>query len=181
MMLTLLTLAYAYPVDKPTNYEVNVELNGYLPVLSGREGVAKLEFAMKVQGKKASSELNVMSHELTSFRVTLNDSVLPFNVDNVRAFFPLTTIEYAPTGKVNKTDAPKRTLPAAIPGLDVQRLPELTYLPIEFPAQELQIGSKWEFSRAINGAPFNYRCELKEVSDKTLKVWVTFDQTAKNF
>lgn len=182
MILTLLSLAYAYPIDAYTHYDVKVELNGYLPVLSGREGVAKLDFAMKVQGKRATaSDQQVLSHELTSFRVTLNDSVLPFNVDNVRAFFPLTTIELAPSGKVTKTDAPKKTLPAAIPGLDVQRLPELTYLPIEFPQHDLQIGSKWDFSRLINGAPFNYHCELSEVSEKTLKVWVSFDQTAKNF
>ena len=41
---------------------------------------------------------------------------------------------------MHESDAPNVKLPVRLPGLDVKRFPDITYVPIQFPDRELKTG-----------------------------------------
>jgi hypothetical protein len=98
-------------------------------------------------------------------------------VDNIKEFFPKTTITVLPTGKVTKTDAPDKRLPVQLPGLDVKRFPEISFLPIELPDSPLEVGREWTFSRSFSGSPIEYRCKVASLEGDRATIEVTLEQT----
>ena len=168
-MLTALLLAYQLPLA-PMNYDLRVVFTGMIPILGGNEGEADVRLGVQVQGLGVKDNVAKATSELTSAKLIFNGGTLPLTLDNVKDFFPKTTVEFSPQGKILKSDAPDVDLPVRLPGLDVKRFPDITYLPVEFPNKELAIGDKWSFEKSFAGSPVTYECELTKLDEKTATI-----------
>lgn len=159
MLFLALALWPKYDLSvRPTfAYELTVDVDGDLPLLGWKPGKVRLEIEFEVISLKPGTDGTFQAkHRLVSFRSSLNGAPLPFRLENVSGFFPETSISYLPNGKVVKTTAKDHDLPAAIPGLDPRRFPEMTYLPIEFPDTEVEL---WNFQRQMGADQMDFNVE----------------------
>ncbi|HMS53895.1 MAG TPA: hypothetical protein PKA27_00715 [Fimbriimonadaceae bacterium] len=178
-MLALLAFAYVFPKDA-IRYDVNVRFNGFLPVFGGQEGSAEIFLGISVKGVAEDADGNPQAEsELVSAKVKFMGETLPFNEDNMQSYFPKTTVSFHPLGKMLKTNAPDVQLPIRLPGLDLKRFPEITYLPIEFPKETLVQGQKWTFIRSLGGADATYTVTATTVDDTKAELSVEVAQTAQ--
>lgn len=180
--LVLAAGTYSLPEGRVLQYEMAVSLDGYLPIFGGQEAKAELALGVKVSGLSADAEGNARaSSELTAVKVTFNGAEMPFGVANVQTYFPKTTISLSPLGKVLKSDAPTGSLPVRLPGLDIKRFPEISFLPLELPEGGLAEGKSWTFARTYNGVPMAYQAQVKGMKEGVAEVSVTVDQSATWF
>jgi hypothetical protein len=176
MLLTALKIAFALPASG-IQYDVNIQFDGYLPVLGGSEGKVNADLGLSVKGDGLDDKGNQKAvSDLTSMNLIWNGDKMPFTVDNVRPFFPKTTITYAPNGKILSTDAPDVQLPVRLPGLDVKRFPDITYLPIEFPEEGVGIGVPFKFQKKFGDSAVDYQATVTGVEGSTVKVAVKMTQ-----
>lgn len=174
-MILLAGIGYGLLAGQSAQFEVQIDFDGYLPVLGGKEAKATVKMAIDVAGLNSESgELLRASSEIAKFQMVLDEAELPFTANNVRAFFPKTTVSFNRRGKATETDAPKTKLPVRLPGLDSQRFPEITYLPLELPAAEEE---SFEFTRAFNGLPVKY--SVTRSADQAFKF--TLNQTGTRY
>lgn len=191
--LTLLSFASAEPVtyrlpENPLQYQVQVEFDGFVPVLGGQEGVFDVKIGMVVKGLSPDEEKNPRAEsDLTELEVRFNGAPLPFTVDNVRPFFPKNVLSHTPQGKIVKTDAPDVSLPIRLPGLDAKRFPDITYLPIEFPEGPLEPDKSFSFEKKFGDSKVSYTVTLKRQEGETLflslklnQAYETLEDEAKN-
>lgn len=163
-------------------YTLTATFDGFIPILGGQEGKVDVKMLVNVSPTAKPLEGNQQaSLEIGSFAISFNGAVLPLGIENVTSFFPKTTIQFDPTGKVTKTDAKKVLSPVRLPGLDPQRLPEISFLPIEFPSSGIEIGSTWTFKRQFSGADLNYVCKLDKIDGSTVTILADLDQAYENF
>lgn len=180
-MIEFLALAQApaYSLPKsPIRYELEVGFEGFIPILKGANGKAQVLMGISVQGLPAQDGTMRAAHEATRFRVTLNDAQLPFTLANVKPMLPRTEISLEPNGVVKFTTAPDRDLPVTLPGLDIKRFPEVSYLPIVLP-QSAAVGTKWSFERSYSGYPMRYEAVIEKRDGALLEVGVAVSQTIK--
>lgn len=174
-ILLLAGLAYSFVPNSEVRYKLEVAMDGYLPVLGGKEGAAKLQVEFAVVGLPAVDGLPRTEHRPLHFKAWLNDATLPFTIENVSSFFPKAAVTFWPSGKVKSTTAPDKPLPAALPGLDLRRFAEMTYLPCEFP----QSGAdRWSFSREMGGYPMRFEAKIIEKNGTKIVIELTPNQTA---
>lgn len=170
---------YAFPEGRTLQYDMSVSLDGYLPIFGGQEAKAELALGVKVSGLAPDSDGNARAcSELVAVKVMFNGAEMPFGVANVQTYFPKTTISLNPLGKVLKTDAPTGSLPVRLPGLDIKRFPEISFLPLELPEGGLAEGKAWTFSRTYNGVPMAYQAQVRAMKEGVAEVAVTVDQIA---
>lgn len=181
LALTLAPLAYEFRSSTRLNYDVQVEFNGFLPILGGNEGKVLVKMGVDVAGGEPGPDRLKATNQISAFEVVFNGAKLPLTLDNVVEYFPKTQVELSPLGKILSTDAPDKKLPMRLPGLDVKHFPEITYLPIELPAEEVETGTKWEFQRDFGGAPIRYQCEALSNDSGVWKIKVHLDQTITDF
>jgi hypothetical protein len=173
-----LPLTYAFPPAPKTLYDVRVVFEGYIPILGGQEG--KVEVTMRVAAKGESPDADAnprASSEIETFKLIFNGGELPLGLESVRAFFPKTTISLSPQGKVLKTDAPDTKLPVKLPGLDVKRFPDITYLPIQFPEEGVEVGKAFSYRKTFGDSEVLYRVTPKAIDDKTVTLEITLEQS----
>ena len=144
--LVLAPAAYKFDAGALHTYKVNVQFEGYLPVLGGNEGIVDVKMGVKVEGLKPEGEALRAASELTAFELNFNEVPLPLTLENAVEYFPRTTIQATPLCKILKSDAPNIALPVRLPGLDVKRFPDITYMPLELPAGGLEAGNSWTFT-----------------------------------
>ena len=154
--------AYRWDAGESATYRLNAVFDGFLPLLGGNEGRADVVLGVRVVGEAAAAPLRRATTEVTEFSLSFNGARLPFGVEAVRDFFPKAGAEFKPQGEVTKNEAPKRSLPVRLPGLAADRLPEITYLPIQFPAGPVEQGATWEFSRDFDGVPLKTSVTWRE-------------------
>ncbi|MBS1724240.1 MAG: hypothetical protein JSS66_14955 [Armatimonadetes bacterium] len=172
----LAPIAYSFGPGTTMTYDVSVQFNGFLPVLGGNEGVVNVKMAVGVEGK-APVESNLQaSNEIQEFELEFNGAKLPLDKANVVEYFPKTTIQIAPTGKILKTDAPDKKLPVKLPGLDVKHFPDITYVPIELPPDGIELSKSWTFKRNFGGSDISYTCTAESAKDSTWHITVKLDQ-----
>lgn len=177
-LAALIPAAYSFPSGKTVSYEMSVALDGNIPILSGEEAKAELKLGVIVGGLEPDAEGRPMAYsDLSSLKVYLNGALLPFELDSIKGFFPKTTVSFSPLGKVLKSDAPDLAVPVRIPGLDVKRFPEISYLPLEFPVGGIEEGKGWAFKRPFNGVDMAYSAELKSVKENVAEIAVKLSQT----
>ena len=114
--------------------------------------------------------------ELTKAKIIFNDATLPLSLENIQDYFPKTTIEFTPLGKILKSDAPDIQLPVRLPGLDVKRFPDISFMPVEFPDKELAVGDKWSFVKSFAGSDVTYECTMKALDEKTATISLAIEQ-----
>ena len=180
MILSLLaatTFAYSFPASA-VNYKVEINFDGYLPIFGGTTAKVDTAIAMKVMGERADAEGKPqVSTDLTDLKVTFDGEAMPFTVENVRPYFPKTTISISPQGKVLKTNAPNVNLPVRLPGLDVKRFPETTFLPVEFPEDALEVGKSFEYKRPFGDSVVNYVVTPTKIEGNTISLTLKVSQS----
>lgn len=158
------TLLYAAPQGTTHDYTLKATFDGFLPILGGNTGVVETNMVVRVDGLTNGSETLKAASEITAFDIAFNGAKLPLGLESVQEFFPRTTIEFSPAGRISKTNAPDLTLPVRLPGLDAKRFPDITYVPIEFDAKTAEVAQEWTFERTFDGAPMVYRCRLESLT-----------------
>lgn len=178
-LLLATVLAYSFTPDTKVSYSVKVGLDGFLPLMGGNEGKVDIEMAVDVKGASGDAGNLKSSSEISEFAISFNGTKLPLDVTNVVEYFPKTTITVSPNGKIIATDAPDKKLPVRLPGLDVKHFPDITYVPIELPTEEVEAGKTWTFSRDFGGAPITYTCTAESVAGNVWSIKVKLAQTYK--
>ncbi len=175
--LATAALLYAFSPTTVATYQFVVTFDGFIPVLGGQEGKVEVKMTVGIQGLKptATGDLQVQS-DIQKAEILFNGAPLPIGLDNIKSYFPKTTVVITPAGKLVKTDAPDIALPVKLPGLDIKRFPDISYLPIEFPAGPVSVGTKWDYSKSFSGSLVNYHCEAKSVTDQAVGIALALDQ-----
>lgn len=169
--------AYGFAQKSEWNYQVNVTFDGFLPILGGNEGKAEVAMGVKVDGLGADGDNQKASNEMTDFALSFNGSKLPLTLENAQDYFPKTTVTITPQGKIVKNDAPDKQLPVKLPGLDVKRFPDITYLPVELPADgKVESGTKWTFTKSFGGSDIDYTCRVDKVEGDLATISVKVHQ-----
>jgi hypothetical protein len=146
-------LAYALPVGVCHTYDLEIVLDGHAPLLGRPTNRIELQLEMKVTGTKAPDAGSLAATvELTAMKSRLNGVSLPFTIEDVRASLPTTNIVFSSLGKV-----------LHLPGVDPKRLPDVSFLPVEFPASPVEVGQSWEFVRRFGGADVRYSATATEL------------------
>jgi len=182
LLLSVGPVVYGWGPDVKAAYDVKVSFDGYLPVLGGTQGKIVVDMNVAVAGL-AAKEAGTLSasSEITEFALEMNGAKMPFTAGNVQAFFPKTTITFEPTGKTLTTDAPNIQLPVKLPGLDVKRFPDITYLPIEFPMEDLKVGQNFEFTKPFGESTAHYQATPTALDDEKVEMKVEFQQAYTSY
>jgi hypothetical protein len=183
-MLSLFLLAATVPIRydfSPTTqavFDVEVRFEGYLPVLGGKDGKIGVDIRVAAEGQPTDPEGRPrIASEIKDFKMSMNGALMPFTAKNIADFFPRTTVSVTPLGSVLKTDAPNKKLPVRLPGLDVKRFPEITYVPIEFPEGGVEVGKAYRFRRPFGDSPMDYEVTPTKIDDDTITLIVKLSQT----
>jgi len=169
---------YQFKTDHSVNYTMSVAFDGFIPILGGQDGKAEARLKVLVKGAESKTLENLIaSSELTDAELFFNEAKLPLGLDNIKDFFPKTTIKLTPFGKIIETDAPDKNLPIKLPGLDAKRFPDISYLPIEFPAEGVEIGKPFKFTKNFGDSPVEYECTMQLPIDDIAKFELTIKQS----
>lgn len=177
MLLEVVSLVYLLSSGVKCAYDVDVSFEGYLPILGGRNGKASVVMQVEVNGLPAATNGNARAtSEIKSLQLSFNKAVMPFGPESVQEFFPKTTIELTRFGHMVKTDAPDVKLPVRLPGLDVKRFPDITYLPLEFPELGIELGKSFNFKKPFGEASVNYTVTPTKIEGDTVHLTIKLDQ-----
>ncbi len=175
--LAATTLQYRFNAAAHLDYDVQVVFDGFIPILGGQEALVDVKMSVAVDGLSADAEGRPRaSSEIKEFKLVFNDFPLPWGVENVTGVFPKTTVSMTPEGKVVKTDAPDIQLPVRLPGLHVKRFPDITYVPIVFPTEGVEVGKSWSFTKAFGDSDVKYTVTPKSIDDKTAQLTIHIEQ-----
>lgn len=174
-MVSLLqaALAYSFAAGTRVDYAVTIDFDGFLPVFGGKEARANVSMVVRAV---AVADRSVES-EIQSLKVTLNGALMPINEKNIRTFFPKAIAKFDAFGKVTANTAPNVPPLVRLPGLDAQRLPEITYLPLELPKSD----QVYTFERTIGGAEVEYVVTPSLIDAKLATFSFRFKQRSTTF
>lgn len=176
VLIALTPVVYGFTPQTRLSYDVSVAFDGFIPILGGQQGKVDVRMGVGVSGL-ASEEGNLRAaSEIVRFKLSFNGAELPLTLESVQSFFPRTTITLTPQGQILKSDAPDVKLPVKLPGLDVKRFPDITYLPIEFPKSGIEVKTPWEFRKSFGGSDVAYRVTASEITDAEVKMDIELTQ-----
>jgi hypothetical protein len=177
MLALIAPLLFQFDTPKPIIYQMNATFDGFLPLFGGNEGkaVVVLDVAVKKLPTEKDGTLR-LEHELTDAKLTFNDAPLPFTVDNLRNFFPKTVVTIDTEGRTLATTAPKIPVPVRLPGLDVQRMADLVYLPVIFDNRAREPKDQWSFKKPFGESDVLYTCTLRERKQDQQPIDVKLEQ-----
>ena len=168
---------YTLPPQRMVTYSVSLKLKGYLPIFGGQEGSAEADIVLGLQGQAADADgSGRLSYELKDLQVLFNEAKFPLSLDTAKPFFPKTTISFSPQGKVLKTDAPDVKLPVRLPGLDVKKFPEVTFMSVELPPDGITAGKTWTYKKPLGDSVVNVEAKAVSVQDSKVDVEFTVKQ-----
>ncbi|HVT11022.1 MAG TPA: hypothetical protein VHE55_02040 [Fimbriimonadaceae bacterium] len=175
---TVVKLAYSFPVDVKRTYDVKTTFEGYVPLLSGIEGKVEVNLVMAAQGEKPDADGNTqVLGTLEDIKLLLNGEVMSIvTLDMVKPYFPPTTISISPVGETLRTNAPDLPFPVKLPGLDIKRIPDITYLPVQLPPDGAEEGKSYTFKRAFGDSDMTYTATPTKVTDDAVDLDVTIAQ-----
>ena len=175
--LLLAQLHYGFDQGVRLDYGSTVVFNGFIPVLGGYEGEVVVDMGLAVDGlDRTDPNEQRAANEITSFNIKFNGAKLPLETSDVQTYFPRTTISLLPDGKITKTDAPDIALPVRLPGLDVKRFPDITYVPVQFPTGDLAVGATWSYKKKFGDSEVDYDCTLKGLEGDKATIGVSISQ-----
>src|SRR5687767_4388345 len=100
MMLACLAatvLSYAFPTGSNAVYDFQVDMDGYVPIMGRTQNQIQVKLVVEVRGSGALPEGNVgVTSDFTEMRASLGGVSLPFTVDDVKTYFPKTTLTMSP-------------------------------------------------------------------------------------
>ena len=174
--LALMPVTYKIPAQ-PVNYDLDIKFDGFIPIFGGTDGTAELKVGLAVKGlapEEGDSNPRA-STDVTDLKVLLQDQMMPFTKDSVQKWFP-NTVTLTPLGKVLKTDAPNIEVPVQLPGLDIKRFPEVSFLAIEFPAEGIEQGKAWTYSRQFGESTVAYTVTPTSIADGRVEMILKLTQ-----
>lgn len=181
MMLALLLLQTPTPVsyhfpEQPCNYAIDIKLKGFIPLFGANEATAELQVGLKLSSQTPDSDNNPKATAtLDTVKILLNGSILPFGKETFNQYFPL-NVTLTPQGKVVKNNSPDIEMPVHLPGLDIKHVPEITYLAIEFPAEGIQQGKSWTYTRQFKDSDVTYTVTPTAITGDTANLDVSMTQ-----
>ncbi|MFY9234991.1 MAG: hypothetical protein WAO58_11100 [Fimbriimonadaceae bacterium] len=182
-LLALIPISYSITPAADVRYDVTVAFDGYLPLLGGREAKVDVQMLVDVKGLDPDDKgMPRASSEIADFSLSIDGSKFPgIGVDSVREYFPKTTISFSPQGKILKSDAPDIQLPFRLPGLDVKRFPDITYLPVEFPEAGIEEGKAFDFKKKFGDSDVAYTVTPTSIKDAVIEMDVKLLQSYEVF
>ncbi len=156
-VLCLTVFTYGLP-NGASQYDLTLLYDGYLPFLGGFEQKAKVDISLSVEPKgagEATTSLRTLSAYLSNLE-TGEWVALPFNEQSAKDLFPTSTIKFDPSGRISATSMPKTELPVRLPGLDLQHIPDITFMLLELPAEPVEVGDTWSYSRRFGDSTVFY-------------------------
>ncbi len=182
-MVALAAVLFAYSfTTEPIRYDVAVEFDGYLPVLGGKNGVAKVQMAVDVvAATPKNNALFGATSEIKDIAISLNNAKLPVTVQAIQPFFPKTTIEFTPQGKITWNNAPDVQLPARLPGLDAKRFADISFMPIEFPTAGIEVNHEFSFNKRFGESDITYTVMPSEITTETINLSISVKQKYSSF
>lgn len=176
------SLAFSFAPSKVHLFDVDVQFKGYLPLFGGRDGEARVKILARAAGVEPKEAGNIaVESEIEEFSVEMNGNELPFTKDNVQAFFPKAIAEFKPFGEMVRNEAPKVGMPVRLPGLDSQRFPEVSYLPIQLPPTGAEVGKSYSFEKAFGGSPVKYVAKVDSITADIVKITFKLNQEFDSF
>jgi hypothetical protein len=173
----LTPVAYNFPIDKPLTYSVEIGFKGFIPVLGGNEGTSDIKMAVQVKGISPDSQGRArVQSDLTDMKIAFNGATLPFGLDNVKQFFPRNTLVITPQGKILETDAKEIDLPVRLPGFDAKRFPDITYLPVQFPEEGVEVGKAFTFTKEFGDSDVSYEVVPTSIKDDAIELDIKMKQ-----
>lgn len=169
-------VVYKWTPPVTVDYDMVVKMDGFLPILGGNQGVAEVKLGLKVKGAESKAAELKATSELTAAEFKFNEAKLPLGLDNVQEYFPKATVTFSPRGEILANDAPDKKLPVKLPGLDVKRLPDISFLALQFPAKGVTVGDSWTFDKSFGEFPVRYTCTAKKVEGDKVEVEVKVKQ-----
>ncbi len=185
-VLAGLTLSYAFP-NEPLEYSVSLLFDGYLPVLGGIEQKVKADMVLKVEVNSRLDGKLEASTSLTSFQLSMMDlesktfALLPFSLENVKTYFPENKTTFLPNGRILGTTAPATDFPVRLPGLNTQHIPDVTFLLLQFPDGEIELGKPWKYMRKFGDVETFFEVFLEKVVDKRPLTGLNIRQSYKTY
>ncbi|MEA2553087.1 MAG: hypothetical protein QOJ65_1263 [Fimbriimonadaceae bacterium] len=174
--VVLTPVVYSLSPGTVSTYYVRVGFDGYLPILGGQEGKVQVDMKLAVEGLAPDGGNLKAASDITDFHLLYNGAAFPLTLESVKGYFPKTTISFTPQGQVVKSDAPDIQLPVRLPGLDAKRFPDVTYLPIEFPAEGIEEGKSWSYKKSFGGVDVAYTIKPTKVTDEQIEMAVELAQ-----
>ncbi len=175
-------IVFGFTPSTVHRFDVDVQFKGFLPLFGGREGEARVKIVAIASGVEPKESGNfAVESEIEEFGVEMNGNELPFTKDNVQSFFPKAIAEFKASGEMVRNDAPKVAMPVRLPGLDSQRFPEVSYLPIQLPPDGAEVGKTYKFDKSFGGSPVRYVAKVEAVTDETVKISFTLNQEFDSF
>jgi hypothetical protein len=172
-----MNLAYNLPQANPIEYAITLKLNGFIPLLD-MDAKAQANVSIAVQGLAPDTAGNAQAaYDLRDFQVSFNDSKLPLTIEDAKKFFSKTTFSLSPLGKVLKTDAPDTKLPIQLPGLDLKRFPEATFVGIEFPPGGVVAGKSWSCKKVFGNSEVDETLTAVTVNPDHIELAIKMTQT----
>ena len=170
-------LVYSFPSGSKAVYDFKIGMEGYIPLLGKTDNRVEVQAVIEVRGAGAGTDGNLgVTSEFLEFQASLGGVPLPFRVNDVKTYFPKTTLSVTPHGKVVKSDAPLLEMPIRLPGLDSRRIPDVTFLPIEFPVEGVEVGKTWSFKRKFGDPDIEYAATTSSITDDLVKFEVKIVQ-----
>ncbi len=171
-------VAYSFPTEKPALYDVEVTFDGFIPVFGGQNGIVNVNLGVSALGLKPDADGHSQTAtELKAIKVLFNGAALPLNVENAKTYFPKTTISMTPQGRILKTDAPNITLPVRLPGLDVKRMPDIAFMPVEFPEDGVDPGKGWSYKKSFGDSDVTFHLTATSVTAEKIEMNVELSQS----
>lgn len=175
--LALATLAYGFAPGDTHTFRMEDRFEGYLPILGGNEGAVDIRMDLKVEGVAAKESERRLTCEVADFELKFNDVKMPLELEAVVDFFPKHAVDITGRGKTVKTEAKSSGLPIKLPGLEQDRLADITFIPLEWPEGPLAQDQTWQFERDFGGAPMRYEATVKKLTDDQAVIALVVSQS----
>ncbi len=175
--LALTPITYGFLEGQKNTFDVDLKFEGFVPVLGGQDGVFDVHLGIQENRVKPDKDGNLQTtSELVGFKLKVNGGAFPIGLDEAQNYFPKTTVSNTPEGKVLKTDAPEIKLPVRLPGLDIKRFPDISYLPIEFPVGGIEEGKTFTYTKKFGESDVSYEVKPTKVDDKVVEFEIKLKQ-----
>ncbi len=175
-------LTYSFQLAPPTLYDVKVRFEGYVQVFGGRDADVEAQMLVEAVGTAPDVDGNLQAvSEIKAFSLLMNGTPLPVEPKNITRYFPKTTISMTPQGKILKTDAPDTKLPVSLPALHPKRFPDITYLPIEFPVEGVEVGKEFRFTKAFGDSNVDFFVVPTAITEQSATLTIRMSQSTTLF
>ena len=177
----LVQISYQVP-QKMVAYTLTIGLDGYIPVIMHRDAKVRLDVGISVQGlPPGAAGVEKAVTDVTTLKLSVDGSVIP-SVDRnaVDQYFP-ESVTLSPQGNIIDSNMPKQVdLPIHLPGVDIKHFPDLSFLAVEFPAQGIEQGTPWTFTRSYGDSTVAYTVTPTSVTDDRIDMNIAFTQDYKD-